>query len=88
MKTTVKAAIVITAVAGCCFFSSASFADPEKAFEAGKTAAGVPKVDDRDFEQRTRDYVKDRGAGKDTPFFNDNTKPKSPPPPSPPQKPK
>ncbi|MFZ2832223.1 MAG: hypothetical protein WAZ40_03660 [Minisyncoccia bacterium] len=50
-------------------------ADPKKAYQGGKALSGQfkgsNKVDDRDFEQRTRDYAYDRGAGKKGDFWGE-----------------
>ena len=48
-------------------FSSKAFADPEQSYQGGKAAAGLPKVDDRGFQERARDWLREKGreAGSD-----------------------
>lgn len=56
-----KISILLTAPLMLSVLSAPAHADPEQAFKGGKTAAGLPKVDDRDAEQRVRDYLKEKG---------------------------
>lgn len=42
--------------------SPSALADPERSYQAGRTLADLPPVDDRDAEQRIRDALRDAGA--------------------------
>lgn len=88
MKTLLKLMATATVFTSLCNVSA--HADPEQAYQGGKamsdsiTGNNTLKVDDRDAEQRARDWAKQKGRehgekvfGK--PSSGDNSKPKATP---------